>query len=123
MHDLRRWRPSATPLMIVCIGMRQFGSLGLCNGTIVWCCAMLITVPCMLQLSCGNTDFVPYVMDAEGRCIIDVPGALMASDGLVDKTIPLFNKLKRILKEVEMSNRLVPEGTKLNAFPKVSWGH
>ena len=67
--------------------------------------SVLISVPCVLQLSCGNTDFVAYVMDAEGRCVIDVPGALMASDGLVDKTIPLFNKLKRILKEVEMINR------------------
>ena len=49
---------------------------------------------------------MPYVIDTEGHCVItDVPGALMSSDGLVDKTMPLFNKLKRILKEVEMSNR------------------
>ncbi|KAI0229036.1 Mitogen-activated protein kinase kinase kinase 15 [Lamellibrachia satsuma] len=61
-----------------------------------------------VKLSCGNTDFVPYVIDTEGHCVIvDMPGALMSSDGLaiVDKTMPLFNKLRRILKEVEMSNR------------------
>jgi len=62
-----------------------------------------------VQLSCGKTVFLPYILDAEGKCIVvDNPGSLSESVGLKasDKTPhTLVTHLKKIFKQVETLNR------------------
>jgi len=62
-----------------------------------------------LQLSCGKTEFLPYILDAEGKCIVvDNPGSLSESVGLksADKSSnSLITHLKKIFKKVETMNR------------------
>ena len=59
---------------------------------------------------------MPYVRDSEGRCVVtDMSSGLMASDGMLpgDKVpVSLFTRIKRILKEVETSNRWVRQGSR-----------
>ena len=62
----------------------------------------------MYQLSCGETDFLPYCVGAEGKVfLVEVPGSLSESHCVKgpDKPFPLLNKLKRILKEVQAVSR------------------
>lgn len=62
-----------------------------------------------LQLSCGKTEFLPYILDAESKCIVvDNPGSLGESVGLKasDKSPhTLVTHLKKIFKQVETLNR------------------
>jgi len=62
-----------------------------------------------VQLSCGKTEFLPYILDGEGKCIVvDNPGSLSESVGLkaADKTPhTLLTHLKKIFKQVETLNR------------------
>ena len=62
-----------------------------------------------VQLSCGMTEFIPYVLDCDGKCIVvDNPGSLGDSVSLksADKSPhTLLNHLKKIFKQVETSNR------------------
>ena len=62
----------------------------------------------LFQLSCGSTDFLPYTMDVEKRCVmVDVPGGLGLSESMksTDKPVMVYTRLKRIIKEVEVSCR------------------
>jgi len=60
-------------------------------------------------LSCGKTEFLPYILDPEGKCIVvDNPGSLSDSVGLksADKSPhTLLSHLKKIFKQVETLNR------------------
>jgi hypothetical protein len=81
-------------VMLWCIGWQKWYSL-FCNF-----CA---------QLTCGPTDFLPYVIDSDGKCIVvDNPGSLGESIGLkvLDKSPhTLTSHLKKLLKQVETTNR------------------
>ena len=60
-------------------------------------------------MTCGTTEFLPYILDGEGKCIVvENPGSLSESVGLKpgDKTPhTLLTHLKKIFKQVETSNR------------------
>jgi len=62
-----------------------------------------------LQQACGDTKFLPYILDSDAKCIVvDNPGSLSESVGLkaADKsTHTLLAHLKKIFKQVETSNR------------------
>lgn len=60
-----------------------------------------------MQLSCSGTDFVPYIVDDDGLCMmVDMPGYVEDNQkALSERTPSLFVAIKRILKEVEKSNR------------------
>jgi mitogen-activated protein kinase kinase kinase 5 len=64
---------------------------------------------CGLQLSCGETDFLPYCTDGDGPdgkvVIVEVPGLNDSCSKGPDKPIPLMNKLKMILKDVQTISR------------------
>ena len=63
-------------------------------------------------MTAGNIDFLPYIV-CEGQCVVksmlsgqDLSESMRAPS-MSDKGIPLFNRLKKILKDVEKSSRQV----------------
>jgi mitogen-activated protein kinase kinase kinase 5 len=60
-----------------------------------------------VKVSCGQADFLPYCLDAEGKCLI--VDNLSESVGLKaqdNKQHSLLTQLKKVLKQVETSRRM-----------------
>jgi mitogen-activated protein kinase kinase kinase 5 len=62
-----------------------------------------------VKLSCGNTDFFPYFIDGDGRCVfVESSSSLVESSSgtkASDKPNYLLSHLKKMLKQVETSSR------------------
>nr|UCK81532.1 mitogen-activated protein kinase kinase kinase 8-like protein [Arenicola marina] len=71
-----------------------------------------------VKLSCGTTDFLPYVLDKERRCVIV---EMLGSDCCIkcpEKPLLLLSAVKKMLKEVELSHKTHSRDKFLNDLRK-----